>query len=220
MLNCRPPASDPPTLDLGSYGENSAQPTLGTRGLGRHTPKRKAPASDLPTRIADWRTYPTQQSGVGSDDSETSENESLQNSVSNARSSGQTFRKLWRVRLSKNLRLTPRVEGGSLTINPMKNPNTRQNSSAERNPNQNPNTRWKIRIGGNPNATENTNIRRNPNARGNRNLGRDPNLVIAEQVSAKEKMEVDIGNRRGRSHIWEKIMKRIKSRARFQEDQS
>ena len=91
-------------------------------GQGGHTPKREAPASDSLTRIADQRTYPAQQSGVGSDDSETSENESLQNSMPNARSGG-----------------------GSPIVNPMRNPNTRQNPNAGLdpnagwNPNQNPN---------------------------------------------------------------------------------
>ena len=109
---------------------------------------------------------------------------------------GRTVRKLRRVGPSRVLRPTPRVEGGSLTINPMKNPNTRQNSNARWNPNQNPdassnpnpnpnaisnpnrnlNAEWKIRIGGNPNAAGNPNTRQNPNARGNRNLGRNPNL--------------------------------------------
>ena len=160
LLNSRPPASDPPTLELDPYHENSAQPTL-----GRHTPKRGAPASDSPTRIADWRTYPAQQSevgsddsGVGSDDSETSEDESLQNPMSNARSGG----------------------GGPI-VNPVKNPNTRQNSNAGLNPNagwnpnQNPNvgrnSNQNPNVGWNPN--QNPNVGWNPNQ--NPNVGWNPN---------------------------------------------
>ena len=241
LLNPRPPTSRPPPLDLDHYLENSAQPTLGTSGLGGHTPRHEASSSNSLTRIADWKTYPAQQCGVGSDDAQISENESLQNSVSNTRSGGggpgpcdgnspqlapetngrvrhtlkrgspplspirprresgtgkptlpgkagssQTVRKLRRVGSSRILRPTPRVEEGSLTINLMKNPNTRQNSNAGWNPNQNPNASSnpnqnpnaisnpnlnpnagrKTRTGGNPNAAGNTNIRRNPMAGG------------------------------------------------------
>jgi len=90
---------------------------------------------------------------------------------------------------SRILRPTPKVEGGSLTINLMKNPNTWQNSNtgwnpnqnpdASSNPNRNPNAGWKIRTRGNPNAAGNTNIRWNPNARGNQNLGRNQNLLVS-----------------------------------------
>lgn len=154
-MSPKPPASDPPTLDLDSYRENNARLTLGTSGLGRHTPKREASAPDSPTRIAGWQTYPAQQSGAGSDDSgvesdgsENSEDESLQNPMSNARSGG-----------------------GGPVVNPMKNPNTRQNSNAGLNPNAGWNPNQNPNVGRNPN--QNPNVGWNPNQ--NPNVGWNPN---------------------------------------------
>ena len=201
MSNARSGGSGPGPCD-----GNSPQLAPETNGRVRHTLKRGSPPLSPIRRRPELGTgKPTLPGKAGS---------------------GQTVRELRRVGPSRVLRPTSRVEEGSLTINLIKNPNTRQNSNAGwnpdrnpdassnpnqnpdaiSNPNRNPNAGWKIRIAGNPNAAGNTNIRRNPNARGNRNLGRNPNLLVAEQVSAKETAEVErhIGNWRGRSYVRER----------------
>jgi len=167
-------ASDPPALD--PYRENSAQSTLETSGLGEHTLKREAPASDSPTRIADWRTYPAQQSGVGLDDSETSEDESLQNSVPNALGGGVgpiiNPMKNPNTRQNSNAGLNPNA-----SWNPNQNPNAgrnpNQNSSAGWSPNRNPNVSW------NPNQNPNVNLNPNQNPNTGSNPNQNPNLAWA-----------------------------------------
>ena len=89
-----------------------------------------------------------------------------------ATGSGQTVRKLQKVKSSRIPRPMPVVGGvgggcSGPTANAIKNPNTRQNPNSGRNPNQNPNAR--LNPNQNPKAVSNNNRNSNTGPNPNRN---------------------------------------------------